>query len=109
MENSPPIILNIWDSDKGGLNPLDGDDYLGRACIPMQNAAISNDDTIMEPKWHDIKLGFHDREPATGAVLCSFSVVEADYAFRIPINYLDLTEEIPYKNFQVDINVLGLR
>jgi hypothetical protein len=42
-------------------------------------------------------------------MLCSFSVVEDDYMFKIPIDYLKLTEQIEYKNFLVEINILGLR
>lgn len=42
-------------------------------------------------------------------MLVSFSVVEDDYTYKIPINYLKLTEQIEYREFSVDINVLGLR
>jgi flagellar assembly factor FliW len=42
-------------------------------------------------------------------MLVSFAVVEDDYSFKIPINYLKLTEEIDYQDFDVEINVLGLR
>jgi hypothetical protein len=42
-------------------------------------------------------------------MLCSFSVVEDDYMFKIPIDYLKLTEQIEYKNFLVEINIFGLR
>ena len=42
-------------------------------------------------------------------MLVSFSVVEDDFTFKIPISYLKLTEEIEYKEYNVDINVLGLR
>ena len=42
-------------------------------------------------------------------MLVSFSVVQDDYSFKIPIHYLKLTEEIEYKDFDVEINVLGLR
>jgi hypothetical protein len=42
-------------------------------------------------------------------MLVSFSVVEDDYTYKIPINYLKLTEEIEYNDFDVEINVLGLR
>jgi len=42
-------------------------------------------------------------------MLVSFSVVEDDYTYKIPITYLKLTEEIEYKDFNVEINVLGLR
>ena len=42
-------------------------------------------------------------------MLVSFSLVEDDYAYKVPITYLRLTEEIEYKEFSVEINVLGLR
>jgi hypothetical protein len=42
-------------------------------------------------------------------MLCSFSVVEDDYVYKIPITYLKLTEEIEYKEYNCEINVLGLR
>lgn len=42
-------------------------------------------------------------------MLVSFSVVEDDFTFKIPITYLKLTEEIEYKEYNVEINVLGLR
>jgi hypothetical protein len=47
--------------------------------------------------------------PTCGQVLCSFAVVEADFGFdRLP-QELRLSEEIETKEFNVDINVLGLR
>lgn len=42
-------------------------------------------------------------------MLVSFAVVEDDYSFKIPINYLNLTDEIEYKDFTCEVNVLGLR
>lgn len=42
-------------------------------------------------------------------MLVSFSVVEDDFTFKIPIAYLKLTEQIIYKEYSVEINVLGLR
>jgi hypothetical protein len=42
-------------------------------------------------------------------MLVSFAVVEDDYSFKTPISYLKLTEVIDYKDFEVEINVLGLR
>jgi hypothetical protein len=42
-------------------------------------------------------------------MLVSFSVVESDYTFKIPLAYLKLTEQIEYKEYSVEINVLGLR
>ena len=42
-------------------------------------------------------------------MLVSFSIVEDDYMFKVPITYLKLTDQIEYKSFSVDLNVLGLR
>lgn len=42
-------------------------------------------------------------------MLVSFSLVNDDFTFKIPISYLRLTEEIEYRDFKVEINVLGLR
>lgn len=106
IDNAPPIVLNVWDKDTG---PFDSDDYLGRCVVYIKEASITKDDRIPEPKWHDIRLGFSDSDPACGQMLVSFAVVEDDFSFKIPINYLKLTEEIEYKDFNCEINVLGLR
>jgi hypothetical protein len=42
-------------------------------------------------------------------MLVSFSVVESDYMFKTPLAYLRLVEQIEYKEYSVEINVLGLR
>jgi hypothetical protein len=54
LADAPPIVFNIWDKD----DILDADDYLGRVVVNLKNAAVSNDDTIPEPIWHDMKIGF---------------------------------------------------
>ena len=54
IENAPPIVLDIWDKD----DFLDGDDYLGRSVIFLKDAALCHDDTLPQPKWHDVKIGF---------------------------------------------------
>lgn len=105
IENAPPIVLNIWDAD----DLLDADDYLGRCVVYLKDAATSDDDRIPEPKWHDIRIGFSDKEPPCGQMLISFSVVVDDFSYKIPINYLKLTDEIEYKDFNCEINILGLR
>ena len=85
----------MWDED----NILDADDFLGRAVIDLREAATSEDDTIPIPKWHDMRIGFSDKEPPCGQMLVSFSIVESDYTYKIPINYLKLTEQIEYKEY----------
>jgi len=54
-------------------------------------------------------MDFSPNGPSMGEVLCSFSVVPDDYNFKVPIKYLDLTEYVEFKEFNVEINCLGLR
>ncbi len=91
IPNAPPIVLNIWDKDE---DILDGDDYLGRSVVFLKDAALTHDDTIPKPKWHDVRVGFLESDPPCGQMLVSFAVVEDDYTFKIPIKFLKLTEEI---------------
>jgi hypothetical protein len=55
IHDAPPVVLNIWDKDEA---ILDTDDYLGRCVVYLNEASLSFDDSIKEPKWHDIKIGF---------------------------------------------------
>lgn len=82
---------------------------MGRAIIFIKDAAYSEDDTIPEPKWHKVVMGFSDTEDSIGEVLCSFSIVPDDYRFKIPSEYLDLTEALDFKEYNIEINCLGLR
>ena len=52
---APPIVLNIWDKDEGILAT---DDFIGRAVVFLKDASFSEDDTIPEPKWHKVTMGF---------------------------------------------------
>lgn len=61
-ETAPPIVLNIWDRDSGIID--NEDDFVGRAVIPISEAACSNNHSIPTPKWHKIRTGFGDNEPA---------------------------------------------
>ena len=60
LNNAPPVILNVWDKDHFS------DDFLGRAVIYLDNASISEDDMIPEPKWHDIRMGFDTKDASCG-------------------------------------------
>lgn len=42
-------------------------------------------------------------------MLVSFTVVADDYSFKVPIDYLKLTEQIKFEEFNCEINILGLR
>jgi hypothetical protein len=77
--DAPPMILNIWDEDTGILDSTD--DFIGRAVINIADAAISEDDTIPEPRWHKVIMGFSQNEPSIGSILVSFSLVPDDFRF----------------------------
>jgi len=81
--DAPPIILNIWDEDIGILGN-ESSDFIGRAIIPLSEAAYSTDDTIPTPRWHGVKMGFSEHDPSSGEILCSFSLVADDYRFKVP-------------------------
>jgi len=89
LENAPPIVFNMWDRDEDILDSTD--DYLGRAVIYLDQASSnltehgSDDDSycnsIPKPKWHDIRVGFDETQPACGQVLCSFIIARDDFDF----------------------------
>lgn len=41
--------------------------------------------------------------------MCSFALVPDDFRFQVPTEYLKLTDYIEFKEYNVEINVLGLR
>jgi len=101
------LVLNIWDKDEGSF---DSDDFIGRAVIFFSDAAFSTDDTIpAEPRWHKVTMGFTEGEASIGEVLVSFSLVPDDYRFKIPCEYMNLTEFMDFKEYNIEINCLGLR
>lgn len=54
-------------------------------------------------------MGFSDNEPSMGEVLVSFSLVPDDFRFKVPVEYLNIAEYLEFKEYNVEINVLGLR
>ena len=81
----------MYDSDEGLIS--DSADFLGRAVIKLQDASTSETpNSIPEPRWHDIKFGVGDSEPACGAILCSFCIVDGDASFDIVDSAVDLHE-----------------
>lgn len=98
----PPFVLDLYDRD-----PLSSDDFIGRCIIPMSEAKYSLADEILEPQWHKVRVK-PESAPA-GEVLVSFTIVESDFSFKIPVKQLRLQSTVETKEFQVDINVLGLR
>ena len=106
LDDAPPVVLDIWDEDPG---MLDSADYMGRCVVYLDNARVCADNSIPTPQWHDVKIGFLESDPPCGQMLVSFAVVEDDFTFETPIKYMNLTEQIEYKEYNVEINILGLR
>lgn len=97
MENAPPIVLNIWDTDEDWTD--NSDDYLGRAVIYLDQASsnlntdlVGDEDalnnSIPKPKWEKIRMGFDDSQPPCGEVLVSFIIARDDFEFSTPAKYL---------------------
>lgn len=115
LDTAPPIIFNIWDHDDDILDSTD--DYLGRAVIYLKDAAsnleFGDDDEecnrVPKPKWHDIRIGFDESTPPCGQVLCSFIIARDDFNFETPARYMNLADHVPVQEYDMDINVLGLR
>jgi len=115
LENAPPIVLNVWDHDSAIIS--DTADFLGRAVIYLQDASSNlefGDDEakcneVPKPKWHDVRIGYDDSTPACGQVLVSFIVATDDFEFTTPQNYMKLEQFVPTKEYDLEINVLGMR
>jgi len=112
VDELPAFIFDVYDYD--GLNPLDADDFIARAVIPIRdevtgeiNISYSENDEIPRPKWHPMRL--HAKAPPCGEVLVSFSIVPDDYAFQTPLKYVNLSETVPTDEYFIDTRILGLR
>lgn len=101
-EDLPPFLLDIYDWDMVG-----GDDFIARSIIKIEDAAITTGDDTPKPKWHPMHLS--PGSPACGEVLISFAIVEDDHTFKTPLNYLRVKDSVNFKEFEININILGLR
>lgn len=104
VDEMPPFVFDIYDKDFG---PLDGDDFICRAIIPISDASYSIKDEIPKPKWHPCRL--KKGAPECGELLVSFSIVADDFNFRTPLSYVNLMETVNFREYVVEINILGLR
>lgn len=98
------------------------DDFLGRAVIRLDEASTNFNmklteselqgldakeieekkmNSIPTPKWHDIRIGFDEKTPATGKVLCSFVVAPDDFDFETPVRYVNLQDIITTLNYNI--------
>ncbi len=96
VETLPPFILDVYDWD------LMGDDFIARCMIPIEEATYALDDQsdnkkaqpVPRPTWHGCKL--NPNSPVQGEILVSFSIVADDFAYKIPLNYLQLKDEVAF-------------
>lgn len=82
-------------------------DYLARCTIYKWDCNYSEGDAVPEPKWHPMR--FSPKSPMGGEVLVSFSIVDDDFSFKKSLEYVALHENVAMKEFQVSMNVLGMR
>ena len=101
VKDMPPFVLDIYDHDTLG------EDFISRCLIPVSEAAFSEGDEIPQPKWHPCKLKHN--APPCGEVLVSFSIVIDDFNYKVPLKHLRLRDSVETPEFQIDINILGLR
>ena len=101
---APPIVLEIYDRDTGIFA---SDDYIGRAVIDITEDNHTKDDTIAQPKWHPVKLGFQENEPEMGRILVSISILDPGKEFAKSLDLIKLGPEC--EEYHITINVLGLR
>jgi hypothetical protein len=47
--------------------------------------------------------------PPQGEILVSFSIVEGDFSYKIPLPYCKIKDTVDFRENQIDINILGLR
>ena len=53
-------------------------------------------------------MRFDSKSPPCGELLCSFSIVEDDYVMK-KAHEVDLAAQVEMREFQVSMNILGMR
>ena len=54
-------------------------------------------------------MRFSPKGPSSGEVLLSFAVVDDDFSFGRTLDYVKLEDDVDMRDFQVSMNVLGMR
>ena len=109
-EELPPFIIDCYDEDETLVGKNDAD-FLARATIYYKDAieklALTEEDTVPRPAWFPLR--FSPKGPVSGEVLISFAVVDDDFSFNKTLDYVHLDEEVDMEEFQVSMNILGMR
>lgn len=110
-EELPPFIIDAYDEDQTLVGKNEAD-FLSRAVIYYREAdekgAVTSEDMVPRPVWFPMR--FSPKGPVCGEVLISFAVVDDDFPFTAPTpNDVSLEKNVKMKDFQVSMNVLGMR
>lgn len=92
VEEMPPFIIDCYDEDAGILGSKPTADFLSRAVIPIKDLKYSTDNTILRPIWYPLRLT--GSSPMSGEILCSFAIVEDDYAFKRSLKNVALEKDV---------------
>jgi len=106
IEEMPPFILDCYDEDET-LVGKNNQDFLARAIIYNWECDFSESNAIPTPKWYPMR--FSPKGPVSGEVLASFAIVLSDFEFERGLDYVKLHENVNLREFQVSMNVLGMR
>lgn len=82
-------------------------DFLNRAVISHKDIEYSTGDEIKTPKWFPLKLT--KSAPPSGEILLSFAICANDFNFRRNVAQVGLERMITMREFNVNLNILGLR
>lgn len=120
-EALPPFIFDVYDVDKCFVG-ADDRDFIGRAYIDLEDSAHKkitqaedSEDLRPEiPKWHPLR--FQKGGPKQGEILVSFIITEEfDHEWVVPneavkmMGIKDDSAVVRFDEYQVELNVLGLR
>ena len=111
IEELPPFIIDAYDEDQTLVGKNEAD-FLSRAVIYHKDAdeqgAVTTEDMVPRPVWFPMR--FSPKGPTCGEVLISFAVVDDDFAFTAPtVDDVRLEKNVKMKDFEVSMNVLGMR
>jgi len=110
LDELPPFIVDCYDEDQALVGKNDAD-FLARATIyykdALEKGAITEEDTVPRPAWFPLR--YSAKGPMSGEVLLSFAVVDDDFSFAKTLEYVHLEDDVPMAEFQVSMNILGMR
>lgn len=104
----PPIICDLYDMDIGALG--ESHDYLSRCLLQVEDLeTYVEGEGVPRPTWYPCY--FKKGGEKSGELLMSFAIVEDDFNFKHQPRKVNIIREagIKMKDYQVTINLLGLR